>query len=279
MAAKTRVPKTKTWYDCIVHVLKSKGEAMHYTDIADTIVKEKLRTNVGATPNQTVSVVLNTSINKEREKSAFKRVSTGVYALSGSVETSAREKEDVEHTALTEPAGSGEEIPLVGAFGMYWRRDIVKWSGTQVHLMGQQSDTSKPVDFAGQVGVYLLHDRDRIIYVGKVDADERLGSRIREHTKGRLAYRWDRFSWFGLRRPTGAGNLETNPRPATERELVGLMEAILIEAIEPGLNRKRGEGLRSVEFYQSEDPGLQKDKSKNALLELIQKMAKSDDLI
>jgi hypothetical protein len=30
-------------------VLKEKGEAMHYADIADTIVKEKLRDKVGAT--------------------------------------------------------------------------------------------------------------------------------------------------------------------------------------------------------------------------------------
>lgn len=278
MPTKAKNSDEKTWYDCIVQVLKAKSEAMHYADIANAIVKEKLRINVGASPNRTVNSILNTSIKQEAEKSAFKWVSPGYYGLSGKIEVSAKEKKDVEHAALVGPVVA-DDVPLIGAFGMYWRRDTVKWTGAQVHLMGQQFDTSKPVDFGGQVGVYLLHDRDRIIYVGKVDADERLGLRLREHTKGRLAYRWDRFSWFGLRRPTDAGNLETNARPAAEKELVGLMEAILIEAIEPGLNRKRGEGLRSVEFYQSEDPSLQKDKSKNALLELIQKVAKSDDLI
>ncbi len=106
MLKKAKNPNEKTWYDCIVQVLQGKGEAMHYTDIADTIVKRKLRSNIGATLNQTVSVVLNASINKEGDKSPFKRVSVGVYALSGKVETSAKEKKEVEHAALTEPISS-----------------------------------------------------------------------------------------------------------------------------------------------------------------------------
>lgn len=279
MPKKTKPQNEKTWYDCIVQVLEDKGEAMHYTDIADTIVKRGLRSNVGATPNQTVSVVLNESIKKEGDKSPFTRVSKGVYGLSGKATSSAAEKKEVEEAALTEPSESEEEVLLVGAFGMYWRRDMVKWSGAKVQLMGRQSDASKPVDFGGQVGAYLLHDRDRIIYVGKIDADERLGSRLREHTKGRLAYRWDRFSWFGLRKPTDEGKLAASNRPITEKDLVAFMEAILIEAIEPGLNRKRGEGLRSVEFYQSEDPTLLKDKSKTALLDLIQRLGRTDESI
>jgi hypothetical protein len=267
-----RASDQMTWYDAVLHVLKEKGEAMHYADIADAIVKEKLRDNVGATPNQTVSVVLNYSLKHEGAASPFVRVSRGIYGLSGRKGSSPSEQKEVEDAALTEPAAD-EEVPAIGAFGMYWRRDLVRWPGTTVHLMGRQSDTSKPVDFSNQVGVYLLHDRDRIIYVGRVDTNERLGTRLREHTKGRLAYRWDRFSWFGLRRPTREGKLEPFQRELAEADLVGLMESILIEAIEPGLNRKRGEGLRSVEFYQAEDPSLQKDKKRTLLLEIMQQFA------
>lgn len=269
-------PNQLTWYDAVIQVLKENGGPMHYADIADSIVKRKLRENVGATPNQTVSVVLNYSLKHEGEASPFVRVSRGIYALSGREGTSPAEKQDVEEAALTGSQDEEQELPAIGAFGMYWRRDLVKWTGTTVHLMGRQSETSEPVDFANQVGVYLLHDRDRIIYVGRVDTNERLAARLREHTKGRLAYRWDRFSWFGLRRTTSGGELERFERQLTEADLVGLMEAILIEAIEPGLNRKRGEGLREVEFYQAEDPAFHKDRKQKLLLEIVQQLGTND---
>jgi hypothetical protein len=273
-------PKRKelTWYDSIVQVLTDNKEPMHYTEIADAIIKQQLRTKIGATPNQTVSAVINTSLNNETDKSPFVRVSMGVYGLSGNVESSPQEKTNIEKAAISEPPSETEEVPLVGAFGMYWLRNAVKWSGANVQLMGLQLEASNPVNFAGQVGVYLLHDRDRVVYVGKVDSNERLGQRLKEHTKGRLAYRWERFSWFGLRRPTEDGKLVESSREIGEKELVGLMEAILIEAIEPGLNRQRGEGLRSVEFYQAEDPTIEKDKNQKALLRLLQK-AGADDLL
>jgi hypothetical protein len=92
-----------------------------------------------------------------------------------------------------------------------------------------------------------------------------------------MAYRWDRFSWFGLRKPTDDGKLRPYDREVEEVDLAALMEAVLMEAIEPGLNRKRGQGLRSVEFYQSEDPALQKDKSKTATLEMLQRMLNEAD--
>jgi len=153
------IEQEKSWYDCVIRVLKEKREAMHYADIADAIVKRKLRRNVGATPNQTVSVVLNTSIKKEDVKSPFVRIERGVYALSGKEASTVAEKEKVEEEALARTpseTAAEEEVAPIGAFGMYWRREMVKWSVTHVRLMGRQSDTSEAVDFANQVGVYLL---------------------------------------------------------------------------------------------------------------------------
>ena len=40
--------------------------------------------------------------------------------------------------------------------------------------------------------------------------------------------------------------------------LIGTLEAILIESLEPPLNRKRGDDLQAVEYLQVEDPTLQK---------------------
>lgn len=46
------------------------------------------------------------------------------------------------------------------------------------------------------------------------------------------------------------------------------MEALLIEALEPPLNRKRGDGLSAVEYQQVEDPQLEKARQVNLLAEL-----------
>lgn len=43
------------------------------------------------------------------------------------------------------------------------------------------------------------------------------------------------------------------------------LEAILIEALEPRQNRKRGDDLSAVEYIQKEDPAIQKKKIKESL--------------
>jgi len=41
--------------------------------------------------------------------------------------------------------------------------------------------------------------------------------------------------------------------------LIPALEAILIEALEPRQNRKRGDDLSAVEYIQKEDPEIQKN--------------------
>src|SRR5438876_11089937 len=52
-------------------------------------------------------------------------------------------KQDAEKAALTGRQDEEQEFPVIGAFGMYWRRDLVKWTGATVHLMGRQSEISQ----------------------------------------------------------------------------------------------------------------------------------------
>jgi hypothetical protein len=54
---------------------------MHYTDIAEAIAEQQLRTELGATPASTVSSTITTSLNNEGEDSPFIRVARGQYAL------------------------------------------------------------------------------------------------------------------------------------------------------------------------------------------------------
>ncbi len=52
-------------------------------------------------------------------------------------------------------------------------------------------------------------------------------------------------------------------------KLVPALEAILVEALEPRQNRKRGDDLAEVEYVQMVDPAIEKRKLKAAMDQLI----------
>jgi len=52
-------------------------------------------------------------------------------------------------------------------------------------------------------------------------------------------------------------------------KLVPDLEAILVEALEPRQNRKRGDDLAEVEYVQMVDPAIEKRKLKAAMDQLI----------
>lgn len=145
---------------------------------------------------------------------------------------------------------------FINAFGMYWRRDKVLWN-TPPELQGQQQVGSQPVDFCQQKGVYLLHDGNKVVYVGRT-TDQPLGVRLRQHTTDRLNGRWDRFSWFGIFCVEEDGSLSDSPPDVFNLEnLIATMEALLIEGLEPPQNRRRGDDFSGVEFLQGENPELE----------------------
>jgi hypothetical protein len=56
-----------------------------------------------------------------------------------------------------------------------------------------------------------------------------------------------------------AGRLEEASDKGFNQELlIVTMEALLIEALEPPQNRKRGDDFRAIEFLQFEDPEIRK---------------------
>lgn len=150
---------------------------------------------------------------------------------------------------------------------MFWHASKVAWK-TKPKLLGQQQQGAKAIDFSDQVGIYLLHDRNKVIYVGRC-IDRPLGVRLAEHTKDRLNGRWDRFSWFGLKGVLDSGKLTAPDFSATQSEIISLMEAVLIEALEPAQNRKRGDDFSDIEYLQAEDRE-KKDQKKKALLGMLQ---------
>jgi hypothetical protein len=248
-----------TWRDAILRVLRGAPEAMHYTEIAEAIAEQGLRSDLGATPATSVSATIAAQLTRE-----VVRVARGYYALAPSVGGAARPPEA--------PLGSeSDETGLINAFGMYWTRSQVLWSSTP-RILGQQQPGSNPVDFFGQRGVYLLHDGREVMYVGRT-TDQALGTRLRQHTVDRLNGRWDRFSWFGVFAPSESGVLNTSVTPQYDLEmLIITMEALLIEGLEPRQNRKRGDDFKAVEFLQVEDPAIQKSRIMQLMEDLKTKL-------
>ncbi len=127
------------------------------------------------------------------------------------------------------------------------------------------------MDFHRQIGIYLLYDGREVIYVGRA-TDRPLGRRLYEHTLDRLSTRWDRFSWFGLLPVSETGALGQMSDAYQSQKIIPALEAILIEALEPRQNRKRGDDLSAVEFIQKEDPEIQKRRVKQTVEAALSKL-------
>lgn len=224
---------------------------------------------MGATPPASVAAALSISIKEDGDKSPFERVGSGRYRLR-QVAGATQAPKTATTTPTPSPADGDEpDTGLINAFGVYWRREYVDWALTNPKLLGQQQEGSTPVDIANQQGVYLLHDGREVVYVGRSKAQNGIGERLRAHTKDRHNGRWDRFSWFGVLMVKEDGTLDTNTGKTMGLDnLIDTMEALLIEAMEPPQNRKRGDGFSAVEFIQVADPKLEKKRKKALLVEL-----------
>lgn len=259
----TKDPKANMpWDDAIRLVLSEVDGGLHYADVAERIATKGLRQSLGATPASTVSSYLSTSLRELGDKSPYLRVGRGVYALKA---TTKKKAQDEISTAPKDAVQ--EEAGALRAFGMFWKRNSVYWLG-KPQLLGKQGTGATDVNFASQIGVYLLHDRDRVIYVGR--ASDTLFARLKAHTTDRLGGRWDRFSWFGLRSVLDNGQLSDGEVPWGQDVVIETMEAVLIESLEPPLNRRRGDNFSGAEYIQAPDPQIERIKNK-AFLEKITK--------
>src|SRR5687767_10164467 len=150
--------------------------------------------------------------------------------------------------------------------------DGALWSGSprQSYLACRRSVPHLST-FYRQLGIYLLYDGREVIYVGR-STDRPLGRRLFEHTIDRMSARWDRFSWFGLLPVSEAGHLGTLPEKYQAATIIPALEAILIEALEPRQNRKRGDDLAAVEYIQRLDPEIEKKRIKATLDAALNKL-------
>lgn len=150
-------------------------------------------------------------------------------------------------------------------YGFMWERQGVFFGkpGISGTLLGS-SKRIKQVDFREQSGVYVLYDRHMVpVYVGQAGlGNSKLFERLRQHTKDHLWNRWDYFSWFGLCEVNNTGKLHMSDRPS--RKLSGTVisalheiEAILIQILEPKLNKQGPKWEDTEEYFQIEDDNIE----------------------
>lgn len=135
---------------------------------------------------------------------------------------------------------------LIKVYGEFWNPDLVSWGkkgpGGGGKLEGKVAAKGEgtPVNHWDQSGIYVLYQDHDLVYVGQARRD--LGARLRQHRTDRRAGRWNRFSWYGLYggdEKTGKLVL-TEPSLPSTRDILDEVEAILISATEPRLNKQQG---------------------------------------
>jgi len=262
------------WKEAIEKVLEEEKKSLHYTAIAELIAKRGYRKSLGATPQDTVSANLTTDINTNKEKSIFAKVDRGYYILRKFLDDSTQllTDDDEAKEVLTDIKSKKESHKIINAFGIYWNRNLVHWKTTP-DLLGIQQIGASEVNFKDQIGIYLLHDSRETIYVGQA-IDQTLGQRLKNHTTDRLGGRWDRFSWFGFYPVNANGKLilDIKLKDITVNHLGDILEAILIESLEPRQNRKQGNLFNGLEYLQQEAPEIKKKLKEQIIRELADKI-------
>ena len=152
---------------------------------------------------------------------------------------------------------------LVQNYGLFWKTEDVYWgAGSQPGaLYGVPADATseEPIDFREQIAIYVLYAEYDLVYVGQTGSgNDRLFVRLKYHRRKTLRDRWNRFSWFGIRRVRKTGELgsENAAAHATTEKLLDHLEAILIAAAEPPLNRQGGKFGGAVRYRQFRDDRL-----------------------
>lgn len=155
-------------------------------------------------------------------------------------------------------------MPVIKNFGFLWeKRYIVRGGGGKGnagHLKGKAK--GKVADFREQIGVYVLYDRNQsVVYVGQAgNGHARLFKRLCDHMEHETkSNRWEYFSWVGFRDVNINGQLSNNQDPGAAvsgfkySDALNEIEGILIEIIEPKLNKQGGRLAGAVRYRQVVD--------------------------
>lgn len=179
-------------------------------------------------------------------------------------------------------------------YGHYWSRELIDWGTKGKGNAGTLKATHKPgqkgaiADFRDQIAIYVLFDENRdVVYIGQTGSgNQRLFSRLRQHSRGQFRDRWENFSWFGFLEPSPGGILrvpeknssgEENENNILSKEVSGSfsealdeIEAVLMQIVEPILNKQGPKWKGAKEYFQFDPVGP--EPSRKAILERIDEL-------
>lgn len=251
-----------SWARAVRQILEESNEPRYCGDIAEEILERGLKTTVGKTPRDTVAGEIS---KMRRDGEPVVKVRPGVFFLRRETEAPAPEAEDVAEDTL-DPTDAPANL-AVAAYGLHWHRDNVDWSSN--HLLGYDIDPNQTIDFADQQGVYLLHSWQSTVYIGKTTAQTGgLIQRLKHH-QGRQSWsaKWERFSWFGLRKVSADGTMQDGPDTASKEIVSALMEAVLIETLRPSFNQQQGNYMGTM-YSQKVDSRIARARAQETLRSL-----------
>ena len=238
-----------TWEEATLHILGEAAEPMSCSDIAEAILERELKTTAGKTPSYTVAGVI--SRMRSRGDANIIKTRPGFFQLAPQL--------DEPPMAETDELDATDTVNnlAVAAYGLHWERDKVDWNARR--LLGYDIDPNpeQAVNFANQQGVYLLHSWQSVVYVGKTTAREGgLFQRLQNHHRRQVwSGKWERFSWFGIRRVNESGEMDDGPNTASKEVVSALMEAVLIETLRPSFNQQQGNYMGTL-YRQAVDPNI-----------------------
>jgi len=167
---------------------------------------------------------------------------------------------------------------LIRNFGHLWERRFIYWGrgNNKGHLYGYRTPTDEGADFRDQIGIYILFDKSYLpVYVGQTGGGaQRLFLRLRQHQRDHLWNRWEYFSWFGFRRVNpSSSKLSEHDKPdksfkAKGAVLLNEVEAALLVALEPKLNKQGPRWSDVEEFFQYVEDELEERSVSEALQEI-----------
>ena len=251
-----------SWEEATLFILREVNRPIHYSEIAEAILSRGLKTTVGKTPHFTVAG----EISKLRSSGRVNiiKVEPGVYWLPDESGIPAPEIPDEVEEELD--AIDVYQNLAIAAYGLHWERDKVDWSAKRILGYDINPDPEQAINFADQQGVYLLHNWQSVVYVGKTAARERgLFQRLYEHHRRHIwSGKWERFSWFGIRRVDESGAMVDVSDSASPAVVTALMEAVLIETLGPSFNQQQGHYMGTL-YRQATDPNIARAQAETLL--------------
>lgn len=154
-----------TWKESIIYILQNNKlneeyRPMHYRDITNSIIEQKLRDKYGQTPADTVNAQLTTD-----KLGLFESLGNGEYRLTDAgkrfVIQNATDKlkpkdDSNKNKDINNVQTSHTDISqkLIRIYGMFWMREGINWSHNP-KLLGVQSTGASPIDLSEMRGIYI----------------------------------------------------------------------------------------------------------------------------